>query len=231
MRHTGKGRRLDRCDIRDYVVFDLETTGVRVEWDAIIEISALRVEGGQIAGRFSTLVNPGRPIPKAATAVNGITDRMVADAPDMAAALTSFLQFIGTAVLVGHNIHAFDMPFLCRAAEEALGREIGNDYIDTLPMARRLLPGLRRHRLTDVSQYFGIRTEGAHRALADCTMNQQCYEALRKLAEKQTAEPPQQEAQALLCPRCGSRLVRRNGRYGEFYGCSAFPGCRYTRNA
>lgn len=216
----------------DYVVFDLETTGISTMRDAIIEISALRVRKGVIEGEYSTLVDPGRPIPPGATAVNGITDAMVAGAPKLAEAMEGFLEFIERDILVGHNIHSFDMVFIRNAAKSALGKEITNDYIDTLPMARRILPGLRHHKLTDVSQYFHIATEGAHRAFNDCVMNQRCYEAMRELAreKEQMLSGRKETPDTLACPLCGNVLVKRNGRFGEFYGCAGFPRCRYTQN-
>ena len=172
-----KGKRLNGYR-QDYVVFDLETTGINQNYDEIIEISAVKVCGGEVVGEYSTLVNPGRHIPAGATAVNGITDEMVKDAPDIKEAMAGFLEFIGDSVLVGHNIHTFDMNFAYDAVWLAWGKELDNDYIDTLYMARRCLPQLAHHRLTDVSEYFHINTDGAHRALNDCLMNQKCYEEL-----------------------------------------------------
>ena len=93
---------------KDYVVFDLETTGLSPEKDEIIEISAIKVRNGQVNSIFSTLVNPGRPIPDRATAINGITDEMVLNKPTLKDALKDFLDFAGDDILVGHNIHNFD---------------------------------------------------------------------------------------------------------------------------
>ena len=211
----------------DYVVFDLETTGLSPMTDAIIEISAIKVKKGTIQDRFSTLVNPNRPIPYTATQVNGITDSMVADAPPLKDALERFLTFIGDEVLVGHNIHSFDMKFLNCAMEELYQRDMANDYIDTLYMARRWVKELPRHRLIDLAAQFHISTEGAHRALNDCVMNQRCYEEIGKRIK---AADPQTDTEEL-CPRCQGRLIRRNGRFGPFYGCSNYPRCRYTRDA
>lgn len=220
-----KGKRLNQY-VPDYIVFDLETTGISVQHDTIIEISALKVQGGQIRQEFTTLVNPGRHIPAAATAVNGITDAMVAKAPMLSVVMEKFLDFIGNGILVGHNIHTFDTNFVYDAALELCGTELCNDYVDTLYMARQCLPQLQHHTLADVSGYFHINTAGAHRALNDCRMNQAIYEALGKICENSKALKP---AEAL-CPLCGNELLRRKGRYGEFMGCSGFPGCRYTRN-
>ncbi|WP_077609285.1 3'-5' exonuclease [Clostridium sp. Marseille-P2415] len=214
------GRRLNQY-AENYVVFDLETTGISTAEDSIIEISAIRVKGHEPIAEFTALVNPGTHIPAGATRVNGITDEMVKGAPCLREVLPDFLSFIEGEILVGHNIQSFDLLFLYRAAQELLEREIVNDYVDTLYMARACLPQLGRHRLTDISAYFNIGTEGAHRALNDCIMNQQCYEHMGKLPKAEEAE---------VCPKCGGVLRRRSGRFGDFYGCSNYPQCRFTRN-
>ena len=231
-----------------YVVFDLETTGISAAADQVIEISAVKVENGQVTGEFSTLVNPGMPIPWQASRVNHIYDDMVKDSPDFRTALRSFLDFAGDAVLVGHNIHSFDMKFLYRDARKFWNGIPDNDYIDTLQLARYCLPQLRHHRLTDLAEYYGISSAGAHRALADCRMNQQVFEMLgRELKGKsgiagltgtsdkpcmpeKSGKPAPSVCRAGLrsCPKCGGIMVKRNGRYGMFYGCSGYPVCRHT---
>lgn len=227
MIQRNKGKRLNRY-VNDYVVFDLETTGINPEKDDIIEISAVKVEEHRIIAEFSTLVNPKRHIPAAATSVNGITDDMVADAPDIKTAMEEFLSFIGNSILVGHNIHTFDTNFIYDAAWNCLEKEVKNDYIDTLYLAKSCLPELSHHKLTDVARHFGLKTEGAHRALFDCMMNQSCYEELGKLLkERQKAGMDEKEQ---ICPVCGCELVLRKGKFGMFYGCSGYPGCRFTRN-
>lgn len=207
--------------VPDYVVFDLETTGTNYINDSIIEISAVKAEKGRITDHFSALVNPQCHIPYYATRVNGITDEMVEDAPVLREVLPEFLDFIGDSVLIGHNIQSFDLKFIYKAAQELLGRDVPNDYIDTLYMARQCLPQLGHHKLTDLAAYFQIDTDGAHRALQDCRMNQQCYEEMAKIQKDMALE---------ICPRCGGELCKRNGKFGEFLGCSNYPGCRYTRN-
>ena len=97
-------------------------------------------------------------------------------------------------ILVGHNIHAFDMKFIKEMPCASGEKTVGNDYIDTLAIARQYLPGLAHHRLSDLAVYYGISAEGAHRALADCKMNYHVFERLGR--EKQT---PQTEIK--LCPR------------------------------
>lgn len=218
-----KGKRLNAY-VKNYIVFDLETTGIRQGLDEIVEISALSVMDGNVTAEYSTLVRPGICIPPAATAVNGITDDMVKDAPEISEAMEGFLHFIKDGILVGHNIHTFDTNFIYDAAMEAFQHEIKNDYVDTLYLARQCLPELKHHKLQDVSQHFNINTAGAHRALNDCIMNQKCYEELGKILIKQKENQPE-----LICPKCGAVMVKRKGKFGEFYGCSGFPDCRHTK--
>ena len=162
----------------DYVIFDLETTGISPNHDEVIEISALKVKGGEVVDEFNTLVNPGRKIPFGATKVNGITNAMVAEAPAFSHVLAEFLDFAEGLVLVGHNIARFDMKFIWRDAEQYFGEIPQNNYVDTLQVARKHLPKMEHHRLVDLAEHYGISSEGAHRALNDCYMNQKVYECM-----------------------------------------------------
>lgn len=219
MKEQKQGKRITK-NVSDYVVFDFETTGISDTNDDIIEISAVKVKKNKVVDTFSTLVNPQRRIPASATRVNGITDQMVANAPTLEEALPEFLKFVDGFVLVGHNIHTFDMKFLNIATDDLYGTMVSNDYIDTLYMARRCLPELSHHRLTDLAEYFHFSTEGAHRALNDCIMNQKCYESMKQIQE---SDP------VVICPECGAEMVKRNSRYGLFYGCSNYPNCKKTK--
>jgi len=210
--------------VPDYTVFDFETTGLSAAYDAIIEISAIKVRSGKIVDEYSQLINPGREIPWGATEINGITDEMVAFEPYTQDVIPEFIRFIGDDILVGHNIKAFDMKFLWRDCEKYLGKTLGNNYIDTLRLARASLHGVENYRLTTLAEYYGCSTCGAHRALQDCRMNQRVFEALGKEIEQQAKAV----GRTLKCPQCGAVLVRRNGRYGEFYGCTGYPNCKYT---
>lgn len=218
-----KGKRISEY-VSDYVVFDLETTGTSATTDDVVEISAVKVCKGNVVDEFSTLVNPQRAIPFYASQVNGITDDMVIDAPVFEEALKSFLEFAEDAVLVGHNIHTFDMKFIYRDAEKYWGKTISNNYIDTLSLARRRLPKLEHHKLVDLAEHYGVSSEGAHRALNDCRMNQVVYEKLM-----QESETPDTTG-LKICPCCGLRMREKSGRYGGFWGCSGYPECRYTEN-
>lgn len=221
-----RGKKLNKY-VSDYCIFDLETTGILIKNDEVVEISAVKVLQGKVADEFTTLVNPGRHIPQMASDVNGITDQMVAGAPNFETALKNFLDFAGNLILVGHNIHRFDMNFICRDAEKYWGLTVSNDYIDTLPLANMYLPQLPKHTLVDLADYYGIGTEGAHRALNDCRMNQKVFEQLGK----EIANPSEAANEVPKCPKCGSMLKLRNGRFGEFWGCTGYPACRFTKNA
>ena len=216
------GKRLIKY-VPDYVLFDLETTGISCKTDEVVEISALKVENGLVVDEFSTLVNPGIPIPYYASEVNGITDDMVADAPGFVTVLAEFAAFAGDEILVGHNINTFDMKFIQRDAEKYFDKVFGNDYIDTLVLARAYLPELSHHTLSDLARYYHISTKGAHRALNDCKMNQRIFESL-----KEEMEDPAKAVKK--CPKCGNLLKKRNGKFGEFYGCMSYPDCKYTEN-
>lgn len=219
-----KGKRFDNYT-EDYVIFDLETTGISCVTDRVIEISAVKVLKGRVADQFSTLVNPEMKIPFRASQVNHITDGMVKDAPVFEHALAAFDAFAGDMILAGHNIHTFDMKFIQRDAKAYWGKVFTNDYIDTLVLARQRLPQLKNYKLTDLAGHYRISAAGAHRALADCVMNQQVFEKLGK-------EPVSfaSEADGKKCPKCGLLMKKRNGRFGEFLGCSGYPDCRYTEN-
>ncbi|MCR5591129.1 MAG: PolC-type DNA polymerase III [Lachnospiraceae bacterium] len=148
-----------------FVVFDLETTGFSPIDNNIIEIGAVKIEGGKITDRFSTFVNPKEPIPYRIEKLTGINDKMVEDAPFVNDALTQFRSFIGDAVLVAHNA-SFDMGFLM-AKEEAAGFDSVHSYVDTLGMSRLLVPEISKFKLDSLCKFFKVSLENHHRAVDD----------------------------------------------------------------
>lgn len=218
-----KEKRIDRI-VPDYVVFDLETTGTSPVKDEVVEISAVKVRNKKIVDEYTSLVNPQCSIPYSAGRVNHITDDMVANASLFCNVLKEFLDFVGDDVLVGHNIYVFDMRFIYRDTKKYYGKTPENEYIDTLILARNMLPQLDHHKLVDLAAYYEISTIGAHRALNDCHMNQQVYECLAREYEA----IKNGERQLKLCPKCGRVMKKRNGKFGEFLGCSGYPDCRHT---
>lgn len=217
-----EGQQLNKY-VKDYIIYDLETTGISVKRDEIVEISAIKVRDSKVVDEFTSLVNPLRPIPYGASSVNGITDDMVIDAPTLDVILPQFIDFIGDMILVGHNIKSFDMKFIYRDCRKIFGKIPDNDYVDTLRFSRTILPDLPHHALGDLATYYGISTKGAHRALNDCRMNQKVYEKLNE-------EIAGNGTKLKICPICGEFLKKRNGRYGEFFGCMGYPDCKYTEN-
>ncbi len=155
-----------------FVVFDLETTGFGAA-AGITEIGAVKVEHGEFIDVFSSLVNPGCPIPYAVQCLNGITDAMVARAPRFSRLLPAFLSFLGEDPLIAHNA-SFDCAFLYREAEK-LGIAIPNPVVDTVKLARRVWPGLPSYKLTYLTDYHGIAQEEAHRAWCDARATARLY--------------------------------------------------------
>lgn len=165
LRATPASRRW-RLDEAAYTVLDLETTGGAAASDRIVEVGAVRVEGGRLSREFATLVHPGIPIPVFIASMTGICDAMVADAPRFPAIAESFLEFLGDSVLVAHNL-PFDRGFLNRELARCLDWRISNEALCTVRLGRRLLPQLADRRLDTVADYYGIPIQNRHRALGD----------------------------------------------------------------
>ena len=148
-----------------YVVFDIETTGFSNVEDRIIEIGAVKVQGGEIVDSYSTFVNPGIPIPFEITNLTSITDEMVMEAPKIDEILPEFLAFVEDAALVAHNA-GFDVGFIEQNCKN-LGLQQKYTYLDTVALARVLLPTLAKYKLDSVSKALGISLENHHRAVDD----------------------------------------------------------------
>ena len=148
-----------------YVVFDLETTGFSSVKDKIIEIGAVKVADGKITDKFSTFVNPKRPIPFEITQLTSITDQMVMEAPAIETVLPQFLEFVGDAVLVAHNA-GFDVGFI---EQNCRYQDIAAEFtsVDTVAMARILLPTLSKFKLNIVANALHISLDNHHRAVDD----------------------------------------------------------------
>ena len=175
-----RGQNLDDT----YVVFDIETTGLSKEKEMITEIGAVKVADGKIIDRFSTFVNPQRPISAEITKLTGITDDMVKDAPTIENVLPEFLKFCEDTVLVAHNA-SFDTGFIRIAAERAGLGELHHTIVDTLELARALLPELNKHKLDIVCEHLGVTLNGHHRAVNDAEATAEVFiKFLDMLAEK-----------------------------------------------
>jgi DNA polymerase-3 subunit epsilon len=184
--HTALARRLDDTE---FVVVDLETTGGAPSIDAgarghgIIEIGALRLRGGRIVERFSSLVHPGRRLPFFITQLTGITDAMLAEAPTIDAILPRFIDFAADAVLIAHNA-AFDLAFLDTARVQLSGATFDQPHLCTLRLARRLTPQLRRRSLDALGGFFGIPLVDRHRAMGDARITAELFFHFLELARR-----------------------------------------------
>ncbi len=149
----------------EYVVLDIETTGLNSEKDRITEIGAVKIKDSVIVDKFSSFVNPEMPIPNFIVKLTGITDEMVKSAPAIDSVLLKLLEFIGEAAVVAHNA-SFDLGFLRHNAKQ-IGKNIGNPVLDTLQLCRSMFPELGKHRLNVVAKHLGVSLENHHRAVDD----------------------------------------------------------------
>lgn len=149
----------------EFVVFDLETTGLKADREEITEIGAVICKNGEILGKFQTFVNPGKHIPYNITQITGISDADVEDAPSIREALEDFLAFVGDRPLVAHNA-SFDMDFLAVGCEKS-GLKLNKVALDTLVIAQGLLPDMKKYKLNILADYFGLPDFNHHRASDD----------------------------------------------------------------
>ncbi len=152
----------------EFIAFDLETTGTVGGVDQIVEIGAVRFVNGQVESVFSTLVDPRRPIPEGATAVNGITNDMVQGKPLIESILPSFADFCAGLPMVAHNA-PFDSQFLASDIAKFEASAPKGVVLDTLPIARKVFPGLPNYRLGTLVQHLKIPSADFHRAEQDAT--------------------------------------------------------------
>ncbi|MCC8103823.1 MAG: PolC-type DNA polymerase III [Clostridiales bacterium] len=173
-----KGQDLDA----DFVVFDLETTGFSPQNNRIIEIGAVKVQNGKITDKFSTFVNPQVPIPFRIEELTSINDNMVMDAPTIETILPEFMEFSEGCVMVAHNA-SFDMSFIeenCRR----LSIPCDKTAVDTVAMARVLLPALNRFKLDTVAKAVGVPLGHHHRAVDDAGCTAEIFEKFLGMLRK-----------------------------------------------
>lgn len=165
-RITRKGKGLSMLDLpNDYVVIDLETTGLSPEYSEIIELAAIKVKNNQIIDKYQQLVKPDEEIDEFITSITGITNNMVKDAPKIDEVLNNYLEFIGNNVVLGHNV-SFDVNFIFDNALNCYDKTFSNNYIDTMRISRRLFKEEHHHRLQDLINRFELGGTQEHRALA-----------------------------------------------------------------
>lgn len=155
------------------IYYDTETTGIRPDKDRIVEIAAYDPVRGKT---FHSLINPGSPIPKEASAIHNISDEMVQNAPSFIEVGKQFIEFCAEeVVLIAHNNDAFDQPFLENEYQRNALTLPGWPYIDSLKFSRKYRPDLPRHSLQHLREYHGIEANNAHRALDDVIILHQVF--------------------------------------------------------
>ena len=150
----------------DYVIVDIETTGLSRHFHKITEIAAVKVRGDNVIDTFSTLVNPKCHIPSFITRLTGIDNEMVKDAPSIRKVLPDFLDFLGDSVFVAHNA-TFDYNFLDHNCRIHLKKTLKNPKLCTRKLANRLHHYLPSKKLSSLCKYFDVVNEAAHRAMGD----------------------------------------------------------------
>jgi len=164
--------------LEEYVVVDIETTGLSAEHDEIIEIGAIKVISGEIADKFHTMVKPTKRIGKSATNVNGITNEMVEYAPHIMDVIQDFYNFVKGFVIVGHCVD-FDVNFLYDALLKHKQIHLNNNLVDTIQFSRRFFKDFKNHKLVTLASNFGIVYSTLHRATDDCIVTHKCYEYMK----------------------------------------------------
>lgn len=174
---------------KDYVLLDIETTGLSPEYDSIIEIGAVKVSGDKITDEFQSFVAYDDELPEFITELTGITDEMLAGAPSADEVIRNFDVFVGDNTIVGYNVN-FDINFLYDYFETFLNKELQNNFIDCMRIARKLYPSEKHHRLKDMVEIYDISVEKVHRALDDCKATKTVFDKLHDevLVKYQTKE-------------------------------------------
>ncbi len=177
-----KGQDIDTT----YCVLDLETTGISPKTEKITEVGIMKIKDGKVLESFCEFVNPEKHIPETVQEITNITDDMVKDADTIDKVFPRILEFIKGSVLVAHNA-SFDIGYLKHNAKE-LGYDFDFTYVDTLPLARKLFPELKKHKLGKIAEHLKIKVEVAHRALDDVDTTVKVYNHMMEMLKKRGAE-------------------------------------------
>lgn len=166
--------------VDDYVVFDLETTGLEPNQCEIIEIGALKYKDSKLVDEFSILIKPSTPINANITSITGIDNDMVEYAPNIKEVLPKFIEFIEDLPLIAHN-SSFDLSFIEENIKRLHLPMINNTNIDTVELAKEYIPQVYNYKLTTLKNYFKL-NYGSHRSVDDCKTTNYVYEYCKKKA-------------------------------------------------
>lgn len=160
--------------VSDYVVFDLETTGLEKETDKIIEIGALKYRNNKLVDEFSVLINPGIKLPPVITKITGLTDEDLKAKNTIDSVLPEFIRFIEDLTLIAHNSE-FDLGFIEESIKRLGLNMITNKNIDTVEIARKYIPKAYNYKLETLKKYFHLEY-GSHRSVDDCKTTNYVYQ-------------------------------------------------------
>ena len=166
--------------VDDYVLVDIETTGLSPINDDIIEIGAIKVINNKIVDKYSQLIQINKSLSPFITNLTGITNNMLKLGKEPNIVFNEFVNFVGEEVIIGHNVN-FDLGFLTNKCKKYIDYNLTNDYVDTMYLARKLVPDSTNYKLGTLAKYFNISYEGAHRGLKDVEITYEVYNCLRKL--------------------------------------------------
>ena len=168
---------------RNFIVVDIETTGLSKHRHAITEIAAVKLRDGEIINQYQSLVNPECHIPSFITRLTGIDDDMVKDAPNIQEVLNNFLNFLGEDTIVAHNA-TFDYGFLDHNSYLHLHKRLCNDKICTRKLANRILHDLPSKKLSHLCDFFSVENPHAHRAMSDALSTTKIFVEFLNILEK-----------------------------------------------
>ncbi len=177
-----KGQKIDS----EYVVFDIETTGLSPRFNKIIEIGAVRIKDGRVQDKYSRFVNPEVPIPYSITKLTSINDNMVLEAPTIEEVLPEFLDYVGDAILVAHNA-SFDTGFIKEFAKRQ-GLPFDYTIVDTMTLAHILIPELGKYTLDRLCKQFNVSLENHHRACDDAAATAEIFVKMLKMIKAKDVE-------------------------------------------
>lgn len=167
----------------NFVIVDLETTGLSPQNGEIIEIGAIKVKNNKVVDKMDVFVRPSRPLSPFTTRLTGITNEMVDEGLSLKDALNVFVEFVDGMRLMAHNAK-FDMGFLDTYMKKVLGVGVPNNALDTLVLSRKLVKDVPNHKLGTLANHFNIDYSGAHRSLRDCEITLGVYNEIRKIYEE-----------------------------------------------
>jgi len=162
----------------DYIIFDIETTGLDKNIDRIIEIGALKYRNNELVEEFEYLINPKVKLSEVIIDITGINDADLLDKPDISEVLPKFISFVEDLPILAHN-SSFDMGFINENIKRLGLNSLNNEIVDTLELSRKYLTHMYNHKLETLKKYYNIK-EVSHRAIGDCRTTNYVYQEIKK---------------------------------------------------